>query len=68
MLRVNDTSFLTNNLKIKVYIVLFTYKISYFGDFPVGKLCCLRDNEAKISREEQIRLTIIEMLEWLKTF
>jgi hypothetical protein len=48
--------------------MLFIILKSYFGDFPVGKLCCIRDNEAKISRAEQIRLTVVEMLEFLKKF
>jgi hypothetical protein len=39
---------------------------SYFGDFPVANFCCLRDNEATITREEQFRFTVNEMLLFLK--
>ena len=41
---------------------------SYFGDFPVGNFCCFHDNEALITKEQQIKLTIHEMLEFLKKF
>jgi hypothetical protein len=41
---------------------------SYFGDFPVAKYCCLRDNDASITRDEQFRFTLNEMLEFLEVF
>ena len=41
---------------------------SYFGDFPVASFYCLCDNEATLTRDEQINITFHEMLQFLNNF
>jgi|LakMenEpi03Aug12_release.lakeMendotaPanAssembly.Ray.scaffolds.fasta_scaffold3415965_1 hypothetical protein len=61
---------------VVIYLSLFELKnkmkfnliSSFFGDFPVAKIYWMRDNEALISKEEQISQTLVEMLDFLQTF
>lgn len=41
---------------------------TYFGDFPVQRFCCLKDNESTITKEEQIQIIIKETLNFLNKF